>query len=322
MKKFIYLYNGRSALNFALKNINLKKNDEILYPEFSCDVIFQFESKNNYNYKFYPIKNNFHISLNKLKSKITKKTKIILIINFFGIQQNLKNFYKFCKKKNILLLVDDCHTFYNLSLSKSDDCDAKFFSPSKIFDKIVAGGILQINNNRIHIKKKLTSSKLNLNLIKHLKAKLKKLLLYEKYKFSKKRPKFEDENFFKSKFDVKNFSLNKEIISDIKSINIKKEKKIRIENFKYWNNLCKKLEIKPLLKINNIKHGCSLYYPAICKSSSHAQKVFDYGWKNKIEIVSWPTLHKKQRKNKKLIRYWKKIVYFPMNKKYFNVTNL
>ena len=46
MKNFIYLYNGRSAFNFALSNLDLKKDDEILYPEFSCDVIFQFDPKN------------------------------------------------------------------------------------------------------------------------------------------------------------------------------------------------------------------------------------------------------------------------------------
>ena len=322
MKKFIYLHNGRSAFNFALNNLDLKKDDEILYPEFSCDVIFQFEPKNHYKYKFYPIKKNFHISLKNLKKKITKKTKIILIINFFGIRQNLKNFYKFCKKKNIFLFVDDCHTFYNLNSSGSNDCDIKFFSPSKIFDKIISGGILQINNKSIDIKKSLIAPKPGINLSKHFKSKLKKFLLYEKFKFLKKRPKFEDENFFKSKFDVRKFSLNKKIVQDINSINVDYEKKIRIKNFKYWNNLCKKLKIKPLLKIENIKHGCPLYYPAICESSFQAKKLFDFGWSNKIEIVSWPTLHIKQRDNKELMKHWRKMVYFPMNKKYFNITNL
>ena len=51
-------------------------------------------------------------------------------------------------------------------------------------------------------------------------------------------------------------------------------------------------------------------------------EIFDFGWKNKLEIVSWPTLHKNQRKNKRLVNYWKKIVYFPMNKKYFQIINL
>ena len=319
MKNFIYLYNGRSALNFALSNLNLQKDDEILYPEFSCDVIFQFEHKKRYNYKFYQTKENFQLSMNLLKKKITDKTRVIIVINFFGIKQKLKKFYKFCKKKNILLFIDDCHTFYDLNKSSSNDCDIKFFSPSKIFDKILIGGILQVNNNSIDIKKIPILPKLNNNYIKLLKGKIKKLLLYEKIKFLKKRPIFEDENFFESKFIVKKEPLNDAIISKIKSIDSAAENKIRIKNFKYWKKICKKLNIKPLLKVENIKHGCPLYFPALCKSKNQAIKIFNVGWKQRLEIVSWPTLHIKQRKNKRLIKYWKKIVYFPMNKKYFNM---
>ena len=47
MKKLYYLYNGRSSLNFLLSNLNLKNKDEILYPNFSCDVIFQYSKKKN-----------------------------------------------------------------------------------------------------------------------------------------------------------------------------------------------------------------------------------------------------------------------------------
>ena len=311
------MYNGRSALNYALDSLNLDKKDEILYPEFSCDVIFQYKPEKNYNYKFYQTKSNFHLSYKFLKKKITKKTKIIVVINFFGIKQNLKNFYEFCKKRKILLFVDDCHTFYDLNKSNSNDCDIKFFSPSKIFDKFLIGGVLQVNNNSIRLKYIPTISKLNISFLKALKAKVKNSLFYEKLKFSKTRPVFEDENFFKSKIEVKKFKLNKNILFDIKSINFNREIKARINNFKYWTNICEKLKIKPLLNVKNISHGCPLYFPAVCKSENHAKQIFDFGWKNKIEIVSWPTLHPIQRKNKRLLRYWKKIIYFPMNKKYF-----
>jgi len=319
MKNFIFLYNGRSALNYALDKIDFKSKDEILYPEFSCDVIFQFKPKTNYNYKFYKTKNNFHLSFNLLKKRITKKTKVIIVINFFGIRQNLKKLYKFCKMKKILLIVDDCHTFYNLKKSSSNDCDLKFFSPSKIFDKILIGGILQINNKSINLEEPyFLPSKLSVNFMKLLKKKLKSFLLYEKIKFLKKRPLFEDENFFESKFIVKKDRLDNFIVNQIKSINSSKERKIRLKNFKYWKRICKKINIKPLLKLNHVNHGCPLYFPALCKSKNQATQMFDIGWKNKIEVVSWPTLHPLQRKNKRLMSYWKKIVYFPMNKKYFN----
>ena len=77
-----------------------------------------------------------------------------------------------------------------------------------------------------------------------------------------------------------------------------------------------------MLDIKNIKHGCPLYFPAITKSHKHSVKMYEYGWVNNVEIVSWPTLHYTQRINKKLIDQWKKIIYFPMEKDYSNRKDL
>jgi len=323
MKKFYYLSNGRSALNYALDNLNLKKIDEILYPEYSCDVLFQHSKKNIYNYKFYKTRNNFFLSLNLLKKEITSNTKIIIVINFFGIKQNIKELYKLCKKKKILLFIDECHTYYDLNKSSDNDCDVKFFSPSKIFNELNNGGILQINNKSIQLNSKLKKkSDYLINFFSKIKKKLKNNPLYENYKFSKKRPLYEDKNYFKSTYNVNNFKLDTHNISLINSLNINKENKNRIKNFKFWILLCKKLKIRPLLNIKDIKHGCPLYFPAECKLYKDSIKLYDFGWKNNIEIISWPTLHFSQKKNKKLINQWKKMIYFPMNKNYFDRRNL
>ena len=84
----------------------------------------------------------------------------------------------------------------------------KIFFPSKIFEKINIGGILQINNNSVLIHKKLKKSLIDDEIILELKRKIKKILMYEQFKFFKKRPKYEDYNFFKSKLVLNNFTLN------------------------------------------------------------------------------------------------------------------
>ena len=322
MKKLYYLHNGRSALNYALDNVNFKKNDEILYPEYSCDVLFQYNKRKQFNYKFYKTKDNFFLSPKFLKKEITINTKIIIVINFFGIKQNIKTLYRYCKKKNILLFIDDCHTFYDLNSSSDYDCDVKFLSVSKIFNQLNSGGILQINNESIILKNKLKTKKNNIDFLIKIKKNLKKTHLYEKYKFLKNRPLFEDENFFKSTYNVKNYLLNNVNISIINRIDVKKENRCRIKNYRFWKQICKKFELKPLLDIKNIKHGCPLYFPAITKSHKHSVKMYEYGWVNNVEIVSWPTLHYTQRINKKLIDQWKKIIYFPMEKDYSNRKDL
>lgn len=316
MKKFYYLYNGRSSLNFILSNLNLKKKDEILYPNFSCDVIFQYSKNKKYTKKFYDIKKNFFFKIKSIKKSLSKNTKVIIIINFFGIKQNTKNLYKFCKKRNIHLIIDDCHTFYNLNKNINNNSDTKFFSPSKIFKHLNTGGILQINNNKIKINKPKTRS-YNFNYKFLLKEKIKKTNIYSKLKFMHKRPKFENPNFFKSEYKIKNFLLDKKSIEFINRLNVKKEIINRSKNFKFWKKVCKNLKIKSLLKYNNVKHGAPLFFPAICENSEEAVKIYDLGWKNYIEITSWPTLHKSQRNNKELLNYWKKLVFFPMDNNYY-----
>lgn len=316
MKKLFYLYNGRSALNYILNNQELSKDDEILYPNFSCDVLFQYLDK-NYNIKFYDIRKNFKFSEKLIKKKINKKTKIILIINFFGMRQNFKKIYSFCKRKKIILIIDECHTYYDLKKIKDKDFDFKFFSPSKVINQINIGGILQINNKKIKIEQNSFSREINNDYFIKTKQIIKKIIFFEKFKYYLKRPNYENIDAFKSKIDVNNFFLSKKLIKKINSINLKKESELRLRNFVYWEKMCEKLGIRPLLKFEDIKHGCPYLFPAICNDKFEASKIFNYGWKNKIDITSWPTLNKAQKKNRQLVNYWKKIVYFPMHKEFY-----
>ena len=132
MKKH-FLYNGRSVLNFILNNLDLKTKKEILVPDFSCDVLFQKKKNDNFFFEFYEIKKNFYFDLRQIEKKITKNTRAIVIINFFGIKQDTKNIYKICKEKDICLIIDDCHTFYKVDKFINKSCDFIFFSPSKFF---------------------------------------------------------------------------------------------------------------------------------------------------------------------------------------------
>jgi hypothetical protein len=316
MRNLYFFYNGRSALNYVLNNLSLTNDDEVLYPEFSCDVLFQYTPK-KFNYKFYKTKKNFFFDINLIKKKISKNTKVLIIINFFGIRQNTSKLFNYCRKNNIYLIIDDCHTFYNLKKKINNHCDFKIFSPSKIFDNIPNLGILDVYNDNVVLNKNLKVLKVNdfgKNFLKNI---LKKNKIFKELKFYQNRPRFENPDNFKSKFLVKNFFLNKNIFSKINKINFKKQKSISRINYKFWTKISEKLKITPLIKFDKVRHGIPLYFVAKCKNSKQAKQIFDFGWKNKIEITSWPTLHPKIRKNKKIIQYWKKLVFFPNSKQLF-----
>tara|TARA_B100001059_G_scaffold202054_1_gene209804 strand:- start:260 stop:1231 length:972 start_codon:yes stop_codon:yes gene_type:complete len=315
MKKH-FLYNGRSTLNFILNNLDLKKKREILVPDFTCDVLFQKKKNDNYLFEFYKIKKNFYFDFKEIEKKITKNTRAIVIINFFGIKQNTKKIYEICKKKDICLIIDDCHTFYKLKNSINKNCDFIFFSPSKIFPILSNGGILLEVNKRFLIKSYSFAKQKN-NYFYLLKLILKRIFYKTSLKFLFKRHNYENLNAFKSQHLIKDMNLSASNINKIKKLNVNQNKTFRKKNFIFWTKLSKKLNIKPIFKYKEIKHGLPLFFPAITKNSKHSSKIFDFGWSNNIDIVSWPTLHSKQKKNKKLVNYWKQLVFFPMEKKYF-----
>ena len=87
--------------------------------------------------------------------------------------------------------------------------------------------------------------------------------MYEQFKFLKKRPKYEDYNFFKSKFILNDFSLNKKSIKKIEKINITKEKEIRKKNFKFWKLICKKINIKTINKNSRYSTWMSSFFSCI-----------------------------------------------------------
>ncbi len=310
MKDTFYFLNGRSTLNVILKSLNLKENHEVLYPEFSCDVLFQYKNK-KYKYMFYATNKNFTVNKNYLKKKISINTKVIIIINFFGLKQNTKSIYNYCKERNIYLIIDDCHSFYNPKLKLNNHCDFKFFSPSKLFPDVDFGGILKIYNKNFKLKKiKHCNSQYSKNILKNF---IKSSIFFKKIKDLKSiRPEYENPTYFKSKYIVKDCLLNINDQNKIKNINYIGQKKIVHKNFKFWQKVSRGLKLQPIITYNSIKHGIPLYYVAKCKTKSQSNKIFDLGWKNNVEITSWPTLHPKMIKNKKVIDYWKRLVFFPI----------
>lgn len=315
MKKH-FLYNGRSTLNFTLNNLNLEKKKEILMPDFSCDVLFQKKKNDNFFFKFYKINKNFYFNFNEIKKKITKNTRAIVIINFFGIKQNTKKIYEICKKNDICLIIDDCHTFYKFNKIINQNCDFIFFSPSKIFSTLSNGGILLEVSKRYPVKSYSFKKQKN-NYFHTFKQILKKIFYKTSLKFLFKRPNYENLNAFKSKVLIKNMHLSSLNVNKIQKLNFNRDKIIRKNNFILWTKLSKKLNIKPIFKYKEIKHGLPLFFPAVTQNNKHSSEIFDFGWSNNIDITSWPTLHFKQKQNKKLVNYWKQLVFFPMEKKYF-----
>ncbi len=98
---------GTSAIECALKAVNVKKGDEVIVPSFtivSClNSILKFGAK--------PIivdvkKDSWLPSLEEIESKISKKTKAIIVVHIFGNVFNVSELKKRISKK--IKIIEDC----------------------------------------------------------------------------------------------------------------------------------------------------------------------------------------------------------------------
>ena len=91
--------NGTLTLFGILLSINIKKGDEIIVPNFtiiSCVNEMIREGVKPIFIEADP--NTFNIDVDKIESKITKKTKAILIAHIYGLPVDLKKIIKQKKK--------------------------------------------------------------------------------------------------------------------------------------------------------------------------------------------------------------------------------
>ena len=143
--------NGTDALTITLKILNLPKNSEVIIPAMTyCSTAFAV-----INAGLKPVLVDIStleptISIDKLKAKITNKTKVIMPVHLYGSVVNINKIKQIIKNKNIYL-IDDCSQAHGAYLNKSrvgSLTDISCFSlyPGKNLGAYGDAGIITTNN--------------------------------------------------------------------------------------------------------------------------------------------------------------------------------
>ena len=98
---------GTDALHLAYILANIKENDEVICPVFTCTAtnipLLYLKAK----IKFADVDlNDLNISVDHVEKLITKKTKAIVFVNYGGLLCNLEKLQKISKKYKIPLIQD------------------------------------------------------------------------------------------------------------------------------------------------------------------------------------------------------------------------
>lgn len=316
--KPIFFLKGRTALKYGIKYLGLKKNEKLLVPTFICDVVVDELNKMNIKPVYYAVDKNFDANWADINRKYTDHVKGILMVNFFGKPQKIIKFVKFSKKKNIYLIEDNCHGFKGLKNIKLSG-DIAVTSPYKIMNKINYGGILFIKNKQ----KNLDLNKIDRYIISFYSKifdKLKQInFLRIINQFIFKRPDYESISISIQEKKQKDYLLDLESIEKISKFSYFEEKKLRIKRFKFWQKKLNKFKVKPYFDYTKKDNYILWYLVAKIDNYKTRKKIYDWGWKNNINIVSWPSFPKELKKNNKTYKFSRRFVLFPLNKNLDNV---
>ena len=311
-----YFSHARTALKYGLLSLDLSEDDEILLPSYICDVILH--PLKNRKLKFYKITNNFLPDWIDIKDKVSSKTRAIMMVNYFGKINDIDNFLDFAKKNNLFLIEDNAHGYageYRGELLGTFG-DIGISSPRK-FINIKSGGVLYLKNEvYVNDLDYYNDDYLIFNFNYKIKQLIKKnKLFYNLYKtiLNVKRPKYESQEAFKEN-EINDLLIGNNSKKILKNINTKKLKNKRYKNYLYWHEFSLKNNLLPVYKSID-KNSNPWCFPAYVNNQEEAIKWFNFGWKNNIQIFSWPTLPLVN--NKILSRdyeMWQKLICFSTNK--------
>jgi perosamine synthetase len=148
--------NGTAALEIAIKALGIKKNDEVLIPNFT--IISNALAVLRQGAK--PVLldcnlENWNINIDDIEKKITNKTKAIIITHIYSFPNDMDKILKICKKHKILLIEDAAEV---LGLSYKDrKCGSfgdistfSFYANKQITTG--EGGMISTDNKKLHAK--------------------------------------------------------------------------------------------------------------------------------------------------------------------------
>jgi dTDP-4-amino-4,6-dideoxygalactose transaminase len=148
---------GRVALSAIIHALDLKPDDEVIVPGYTCVVVANAFKYARVNVVYSDIElDTFALDIDKIKENITSKTKAILVQHTYGLlSKNLMDILQIAEKYSLYVIEDCAHStgvvYQNSKVGNFGH--AAFYSSerTKVFST-VKGGIAATNNEEIAYK--------------------------------------------------------------------------------------------------------------------------------------------------------------------------
>ena len=147
-KKYAIAVNsGTSALHLALIAMGVKKDDEVIVPDFTMAACGFAVNYCGAKVVTVDCKNDLTIDETLIEEKITKKTKAIMPVHIYGRLCNMKAINNIAKKHGLKVIEDACEA------QGADTGHADITCYSLYKNKIIAGeegGIVTTNSKKVY----------------------------------------------------------------------------------------------------------------------------------------------------------------------------
>lgn len=290
-KYAIAVSSGRYGMKLILKNLKLKRGDEIIVPTYTLDALPIIIKRMGLKPVFIDVKQKeFNMDVKLIENKVNKKTKVILATNLFGTACDLDKILKIAKKYNLYVIEDCAHSLGTEFRGKKVGSFgiAGFFSLE--FRKPIntlGGGIITTNDDKLakQIRRKIK------NLDNSYKNVLIKILIYYSENFllnsflyyfvakilhSKYRSKirFLYKSIHKSSSDSHYKFSNFQSILGLKQLRfLDISNKKRVENANLLTEILKKN--KNIILPKTLKNSNHIYYSYIIRTKYNNQFISD-----------------------------------------------
>ena len=309
-----YFVLGRGALKYGLTKMNIKSGDNILVPDFICDVIFKPLEEYGLSLLFYSLNNDLSPDWESIEKIITDRSiRILFLTNYFGQPQNFIKFDIINKNMDILLIEDNSHGHSGSSNGQKLGTfgDIGFSSPRKILG-LPNGGVLYSSEDFSNVNKKPKIQYFNfyqnfirgLNYFPKIKGKLKRVM---NQSIDWNNP------YIFSDSSNSDHMLNNKLIKYFLNIKWEEHGRKRRENWEVWQELTLNKGLEPVF-FNVHSESCPWAFPVYAKSLEERNQWLNWGVNNGISIFPWPAL-KKSIINQKgnAFKKWERLLCFPLD---------
>ena len=155
--------NCTDGLEIIIEALNLPNNSEIIVPANSFIATSEAVTRSGHKVVFCDCdESNYTISIESLKSKITEKTKAIIVVHLYGHPCNMDEVLNVAKK-NELKVIEDCAQAHGAEykgkkIGAIGDAGSFSFYPGKNLGAYGDGGAITTNNEKLALKCKMIAN--------------------------------------------------------------------------------------------------------------------------------------------------------------------